>query len=85
VEANTAPGRVFRVTVTGGVRSFVASNNYTFTVVNDFEAVVNSSYRVDALPSVFVIDKAGTIRYFNRGFEPTIRDVLTTQIESLSN
>jgi thiol-disulfide isomerase/thioredoxin len=67
------------------VRSFVATNKYTFTVVNDLDAKVNEAYGVDALPSVFVIDKTGRIRYYNRGFNPSIREVLRAQIDSLSN
>jgi thiol-disulfide isomerase/thioredoxin len=65
------------------VRAFVHDNKYTFTVVNDFNATVNQAYKVDSLPSVFVVDKTGKIRYFNRGFEPSIREVLKAQIDSL--
>jgi peroxiredoxin len=67
------------------VRRYVQSNNFTFTVVNDLENKVNEAYGVDAFPSVFVIDKAGTIRYFNRGFAPSIREILKAQIDSLAN
>jgi thiol-disulfide isomerase/thioredoxin len=67
------------------VRSFVLKNKYTFTIVNDLEYKVNEAYKVDAFPTVFVIDKAGTVRYVNNGYEPSIREILKAQIDSLAN
>lgn len=66
------------------VRSFVLSNKLTMTVVNDLDYEVNQAYGIDAFPTVLVIDKAGTIRYFNDGYTPSIGEILSAQIESLS-
>jgi peroxiredoxin len=64
-------------------RTYVMKNNYTFPVVLDHDRVASESYSISGFPTVFVIDKAGMIRYRNVGVEPGIETILTDQIESL--
>jgi thiol-disulfide isomerase/thioredoxin len=65
------------------VRDYVATTKLTVTVVNDFDYKVNQAYKVVAFPTVLVIDKTGTIRYANQGYNPAVREILKAQIESL--
>ena len=53
-----------------GVRQFVARGNYDFTVVLD-TGVASGRYRVDTLPSTFVVDAEGVLRALGRWTSPT--------------
>ncbi|MEO5617949.1 MAG: redoxin domain-containing protein [Candidatus Eisenbacteria bacterium] len=67
------------------VRDYMAKFNYTFPVVLDRERSAQVAYSIEAFPTVFLIDKAGNIRYRNVGLSPGIEQILTDQIESLLN
>jgi thiol-disulfide isomerase/thioredoxin len=65
------------------VRRFVEEQKLTFPIVNDLESALNDAYSIDSLPTLVVIDRKGTIRYRNVGYEPMIAEILAAQIESL--
>jgi thiol-disulfide isomerase/thioredoxin len=48
------------------VKDFMAKNNYTFPVLFDTDVV--SQYGVSGIPTKFIIDKEGTIRFQDVGF-----------------
>lgn len=64
-------------------RDFIASMKLTFPSALDLEAVAVRGFGVEGFPTVFVIDRAGKVRYANRGFAPGIDEILAAQIESL--
>jgi len=47
---------------------FIASNNYTFHVLMDNDNEVVSQFKVDGIPTKFVLDKEGNIRFKSVGF-----------------
>lgn len=48
---------------------FIASNKYTFHVLMDNEDKVVAEYKVEGIPTKFVIDKKGMIRFKSIGFD----------------
>jgi thiol-disulfide isomerase/thioredoxin len=64
-------------------KRFIAQNQYTFPVVYDHARTAVEGYGIEAFPTVFLIDRKGSIRYKNEGFSPGIDAVLEAQIESL--
>lgn len=47
------------------------------------DAVVRSAYRVMSLPSLFIIDRAGVIRYRHTGYAPGMEGVVAEHVEAL--
>lgn len=47
---------------------FIESNNYTFNVLMDNDNKVVSAYGVEGIPTKFILDKEGNIRYRSSGF-----------------
>ena len=77
-----------------GVKSFIAENNYTFHVLVDEtgadkrQSKVISTYKVDGIPTKFIIDKNGDIRFKYVGFSGTTEAVVnevTAMIELLDD
>jgi len=66
-------------------REFVTKNKYTFPVIVDHEHVAADAYGISGFPTVFLIDKTGTIRYKNVGVTDGIETIIRDQIESLLN
>ena len=64
-------------------RRFIEQNQYTFPVVYDHARTAIEEYGIQAFPTVFLIDRKGSIRFKNEGFSPGIDAVLEAQIESL--
>jgi len=52
-----------------GADEFIKKNNYTFHVLLDTEDKVIGSYGVDGIPTKFVIDPAGNIRFKSIGYD----------------
>ena len=61
----------------------MAKNSLSFPVVLDNDRVAQTAYNIEGFPTVFLIDKTGTIRYRNVGVAQGIERILTDQIESL--
>ncbi|HTD39236.1 MAG TPA: redoxin domain-containing protein [Mucilaginibacter sp.] len=77
-----------------GVKKFIADNKYTFHVLVDEknsegkQAKVVSSYKVDGIPTKFIIDKNGNIRFKYIGYSGTpekLVDEVTDMIEMTDN
>jgi peroxiredoxin len=65
---------------------FIAKNEYPFHVLLDVENKVISAYKVSGVPTKFVIDKNGSIRYISEGYEGNMYkmfDELRSVIESI--
>ncbi len=65
------------------VRDFMAKNGLNFPVVLDEQRTAQTSYDIEAFPTLFLIDKRGQIRFKNVGVTPGIEQILADQIESL--
>jgi hypothetical protein len=48
---------------------FIANNKYTFHVLMDNESKVVDQFKVDGIPTKFIIDKNGIIRFKAVGFD----------------
>jgi len=77
-----------------GVKRFIAENNYSFHVLIDEmgedkrQSKVISSYKVDGIPTKFIIDKNGDIRFKYVGFSGTTAAVVnevTAMIDLLND
>ncbi len=62
---------------------FLKTNNLTFASVYDLGGHVVKDFGVEGFPTVFVVDRAGKVRYANRGYGPGIDQILETQLLSL--
>lgn len=63
---------------------FIAKNKYTFNVLMDNESKVVAQYSVDGIPTKFVIDPQGHIRFKSVGYsgnEDALVDEMRTMIE----
>jgi len=62
----------------GRVRTFLAKNPYTFRILMDRDQSVGTRYQVNGIPSLFVIDRTGTISSHFIGVrdEDTLREAL---------
>ncbi len=77
-----------------GVKKFIANNHYTFNVLMDEKGSDNrqskvvSAFGVEGIPTKFVLDKNGNIRFKKVGFEGTaesIKDEISAMIEIAAN
>ncbi len=77
-----------------GVKKFIANNHYTFNVLMDEKGSDNrqskvvSTFDVEGIPTKFVLDKNGNIRFKKVGFEGTaesIKDEISAMIEMAAN
>ena len=66
---------------------FIAGNKYTFHVLMDNDDKVISEFKVDGIPTKFVIDKKGMIRFKAIGFDGSddkLMSELTAMIDMAS-
>jgi peroxiredoxin len=77
-----------------GVKKFIADNKYTFHVLIDEkntegrQAKIVSAYNVDGIPTKFIIDKSGNIRFKYVGYSGTpekLVDEVTDMINMTNN
>ncbi len=66
--------------VAGG---FLEKKNYDFTVPLDVEDKVISAYKVEGIPTKFIIDPQGNIRFRSVGFSPGGNDVLVEELSMM--
>jgi len=66
---------------TSKVIPFIEENGYTFTVL--YDEGMKKAYDVAGIPTVFIIDENGVIRYKHVGFRPDVGEIWTKQIEEL--
>jgi peroxiredoxin len=55
----------------------------TFPVLFDVTHEVSKAYEVDDIPSVYIIDRDGNLRYVHHGLPPGYRDVFQKQVREL--
>jgi len=65
------------------VRKFAQSNQMTWVIVIDRDGGVAKNYDVTAIPTLFVVDKSGTVRYAHVGFFPELKDELNRKVNEL--
>ncbi len=72
---------------TSGIRdkvaAFVKDSAYTFPVVLDPQGAQTEPLYVPAMPTTWVLDPRGHVRFQNAGFFDGVDEVVTAQIESL--
>jgi len=56
--------------------NFIEKNNYTFNVLLDVEDKVISDFKVNGIPTKFIIDKNGNIRFTSVGFGGNIDEMV---------
>jgi peroxiredoxin len=65
------------------VKPFVQKNRITYTQLIDSEMKVSRLYGVTGIPTTFVIDRSGIIRFIHIGYEPGMEKELQSEIRSL--
>lgn len=64
------------------VADFIAASKYTFPVIIDHDRVAVGAYEIHVFPTIFMIDKTGTIRYRNIG-DDQVDQIVEAQLESM--
>jgi peroxiredoxin len=54
-----------------------------FTILFDPESRISELYNVDAMPSTFLVDRDGKLRYLHRGYKPGYEDAYEKQVKEL--
>ena len=65
------------------VRPFLAQNGFTMKVLMDTNGGVANAWGVDGIPALFVIDKEGTVRHHEVGYDPAMENRLAEVITGL--
>lgn len=65
------------------VKKFVLNNQMNWIIVIDRDGGVAKKYDVTAIPTLFIIDQGGTVRYAHVGFFKELRDELSKRIIEL--
>lgn len=58
-------------------KDFITKNNYPFHVLMDTENKVVADYKIDGIPTKFLIDKNGNIRFKSVGFSGNTDQIVT--------
>lgn len=67
-------------------QSFIRSASYEHLIwARDSEGNVSDSYNIKSIPTLYVIDQQGIIRYKHIGYGEGMEDEFRTEIESLLN
>ena len=66
------------------VQKFLQKNNYPFHILMDYNDKVVGDYKVAGIPTKFVIDKTGKIRFVSVGFEGNT-DQLVDELSTMIN
>ena len=77
---------LFSINVEDDVRKVnkaLSKMQVTFPVLFDVTNEVSKAYEVDDIPSVYIIDRDGNLRYVHHGFPPGYRDVFQKQVREL--
>ena len=62
-------------------KDFIEKNKYNFTVLMDYDNAVIGKYKVEGIPTKFIIDKNGMIRFKSVGFNNAFK--LEQEIETM--
>lgn len=71
----------------GNAKKFLANLNkdVPFKIMYDPESKVPTLYKIDAIPSVYILDKKGIVRYYHLGFMESEKEKYKKEIETLLN
>jgi peroxiredoxin len=67
-----------------GIANFVKDTGATFPIAWDDGQVVSKSYQPPTMPTSFVIDKSGIVRFVHSGFHSGEEESLEKEVEELS-
>ena len=65
------------------VRAFVARTGAHFAIARDARHVVADRYAPRAMPTTFILDRAGVVRFQHEGFRPEDAARMETEVEHL--
>jgi peroxiredoxin len=68
---------------TKGVDAFVKETNASFPIVLDEGGKAAEKYGVETMPSSFVIDRRGVVRYVHSGYHPEDAPVIEKEVDEL--
>jgi peroxiredoxin len=66
-----------------GIDAFVAETGVRFPVAWDSDKSVAQRYQISSMPTLFIIDKSGLVRFVHNGFRAGDQDQITAAIDSL--
>jgi thiol-disulfide isomerase/thioredoxin len=66
-----------------GIKAFAAETGATFLLAWDAEKSVAGSYRPDSMPTSFIVDKNGLVRFVHSGFRDGEEKEIEAQLKSL--
>lgn len=66
----------------GAARRYADENRLPFPVLVDQDSQTASRYRVGGIPSLFVIDRAGKVRAFHQGLNPSLEAELAADLNA---
>ncbi len=66
-----------------GARRLLKMIPVTFPVLLDSDNRVSEQYKVVAMPSTYLIDRDGNMRYFHAGYQPGYEELYDAQIREL--
>lgn len=66
-----------------GIDAFVADTGASFPVAWDSDKSVAQRYQISSMPTLFIIDKSGLVRFVHAGFRAGDQDQITAAIDSL--
>jgi cytochrome c biogenesis protein CcmG, thiol:disulfide interchange protein DsbE len=66
-----------------GIDSFVAEAGTRFPVAWDGDKAVAQRYQINSMPTLFIIDRSGLIRFVHSGFRPGDQSQISAAIDSL--
>jgi len=61
-------------------RQFVTKNEVTYPTLMDTDDTMMETYKIEAFPTVAIIDRKGTLRYIQAGFS---EEAVRQQVEAL--
>lgn len=64
-------------------KAFLAEHSFTFPVAIDLDHIVAAYYDLQNFPTLFVIDRGGTIRYKNEGTPPELGKRIEREVQTL--
>jgi peroxiredoxin len=66
-----------------GIKAFAAETGATFPLAWDAEKSVAASYRPESMPTSFIVDKNGLVRFVHSGFRDGEEKEIEAQLKSL--
>lgn len=67
------------------VPEFLADTKVTFTIAFDHDGKAAETYGVQTMPSSFLVDRRGVVRYAHSGYHPDDAGQIEAEIEELLN